>query len=103
MRKAGANSQAWFTLVVTDVIQGDARHRVHHAGAGGLHQGRVRRERCSRLVHPHGEGRRRPGRHRSPAQPERLAMRLDGKGIDHAFAAYGEAIFGSYGICGMEF
>ena len=26
----------------------------------------------------------------------------DGKGIDHAFAAYGEQIFGSYVACGVE-
>jgi hypothetical protein len=27
----------------------------------------------------------------------------NGKGIDHAFDAYGDAIFGSYAACGVEF
>lgn len=30
-------------------------------------------------------------------------LATDGKGIDHAFAAYGDAIFGSYAACGVEF
>ena len=28
---------------------------------------------------------------------------MNGKGIDHAFVAYGDAIFGSYAACGVEF
>ena len=39
----------------------------------------------------------------SPLHNPNLSHATDGKGIDHAFAAYGEQIFGSYAICGVEF
>ena len=32
-----------------------------------------------------------------------LVHSTDGKGIDHAFASYGEQIFGSYAACGVVF
>ena len=100
--KAGANSQAWFTLVVSDAIQGDAASgfitqeeadciKLAYAGSGApasftvMVKGAV------------GQG------GVIAAHNPNLSHSTDGKGIDHAFAAYGEQIFGSYAVCGVEF
>ena len=98
--KAGANSQAWFTLVVADAIQGDVGGLLTQEQAdcvktayaatgapasftvmvkGAVGQGGVIAAHNPNLWHA-----------------------TDGKGIDHAFAAYGEQIFGSYVSCGVE-
>ena len=100
--KAGANSQAWFTLVVADAIQGDADSgfitqeqadcvKAAYAGTGApssftlMVKGAVGQDGVIALHNPN------------------LSHATDGKGIDHAFAAYGEEIGGSYGACGVQF
>jgi hypothetical protein len=98
--KAGANSQAWFTLVVADAIQGDV---------GGL----LTQEQADCVKTAYAE----TGAPASftvmvkgavgqdgviAAHNPNLWHATDGKGIDHAFAAYGEQIFGSYLSCGVE-
>jgi len=100
--KAGANSQAWFTLVVADAIQGDANSgfitqeqadciTVEYAATGApssftvMVKGAVGQDGVIAAHNPN------------------LALATNGKGIDHAFAAYGEQIFGSYAACGVDF
>ena len=100
--KAGANSQAWFTLVVNDAIQGDVTTefitqeeadciKAAYAGSGApasftvMVKGAV------------GQG------GVIAAHNPNLAHAADGKGIDHIFPAYGEQIGGSYALCGVAF
>ena len=99
---AGSKSQAWFTLVVSDAIQGDAESGLitqeqadciieAYAATGAP---------ASFTIHVKG----------ATGQDGVLAghnpndgLMTNGTGIDHAFAAYGDAIFGSYAACGVEF
>ncbi|WP_156401690.1 hypothetical protein [Agromyces sp. Soil535] len=99
---AGANSQAWFTLVVADAIQGDAD--------GGL----ITQEQADCIKAAYAAT-------GAPASFTLMAKgavgqggviaennpndwhAIDGKGIDHAFDAYGDAIFGSFAACGVAF
>ncbi|MDY0910160.1 hypothetical protein [Microbacterium sp. CFBP9034] len=100
--KAGSHSQAWFTLVVADAIQGDAASgfitqaeadciKAAYVATGApasftlMVKGAVGQDGVIAAHNPN------------------LAHATDGKGIDHAFAAYGEQIFGSYAACGVEF
>jgi hypothetical protein len=100
--KAGANSEAWFTLVVNDLIQGDANSgfitqeqadciKAEYATTGApssftlMVKGAVGQDGLLAGHNPNAE------------------KASDGKGIDHVLAAHGDAIFGSYGICGVEF
>ncbi|WP_232499267.1 hypothetical protein [Agromyces humatus] len=99
---AGSNSKAWFTLVVADAIQGDADAgfitqeqadciTAEYATTGAPAsftikvKGAVGQDGTIGLHNPN------------------LSHATDGQGIDHAFAAYGEQIFGSYAACGVEF
>lgn len=99
---AGSHSQAWFTLVVNDAIQGDADQgritqaqadciKAAYAEAGGpasftlMVKGAVGQD---GVIAEHNPNK---------------GLMTDGKGIDHAFDAYGEAIFGSYAACGVAF
>ncbi|HZW42722.1 MAG TPA: hypothetical protein VFE99_10470 [Agromyces sp.] len=99
---AGANSQAWFTLVVSDAIQGDADSgfitqeqadciQDAYAATGApasftlMVKGAVGQDGVIADHNPNG------------------FLATDGKGIDHAFDAYGEQIFGSYATCGVAF
>jgi hypothetical protein len=99
---AGAHSQAWFTLVVSDAIQGDADSgritqeqadciNAAYAATGApasftiMVKGAVGQDGVIAAHNPNG------------------FLATDGKGIDHAFAAYGEQIFGSYAACGVVF
>ena len=100
---AGAsNSQAWFTLVVADAIQGDAdagfitqeqadciKGAYAETGAPAsftlMVKGAVGQDGVIAANNPNG------------------FLATDGKGIDHAFAAYGDQIFGSYAACGVAF
>jgi hypothetical protein len=100
--KAGANSQAWFTLVVADAIQGDAGSgmitqqqadciKAAYAATGSpssftvLVKGAVGQNGVIAAHNPHSE------------------HAADGKGIDHLFPAYGQQILGSYAACGVQF
>ena len=100
--QAGSKSQAWFTLVVADAIQGDADNEVitqeeadcvkaAYAASGApdsftiMVKGAVGQGGTIGLHNPNG------------------SHAIDGKGIDHAFAAYGAEIGGSYEICGISF
>ena len=100
--KAGANSQAWFTLVVNDAIQGDAGSgfitqvqadciKAAYAATGApasftvMVKGAVGQDGVIAAHNPN------------------LAHAADGKGIDHLFPAYGQQILGSYAACGVEF
>jgi hypothetical protein len=100
--KAGANSQAWFTLVVVDAIQGDVTNgfltqaqadcvKEKYAATGApssftvLVKGAVGQDGVIAAHNPN------------------LAHAADGKGIDHIFPAYGEQIGGSYALCGVAF
>ena len=97
--KAGANSQAWYTLVVADAIQGDV-------GPEGITQAQadcILREYTatgapsSFTVHVKGA----TGQDGTlAAHNPNLAKGGDGKGVDYIFAAYGEQIGGSYALCG---
>jgi len=100
--KAGANSQAWFTLVVADAIQGDAASgiitqqqadciKAAYAATGAPSSFTVM------VKGAVGQG------GVIAAHNPNLARSTDGKGIDHAFATYGEQIFGSYAACGVQF
>ena len=97
--KAGANSQAWFTLVVVDAIQSEV----------GVPDGLTQEEAdCVKAAYALtgapssftvlvkgavGQGGVIAGRNPN------LAHSADGKGIDHIFAAYGAQIGGSYAVC----
>ena len=100
--KAGSNSQAWFTLVVADAIQGDAD------------SGFITQEQADCITAAYAatgapssftlmvKGAVGQGGVIAAHNPN-LELATNGKGIDHAFAAYGEQIFGSYAVCGVEF
>lgn len=99
---AGANSQAWFTLVVEDAVQGDVETgfitqeqadciKAAYAATGApssftvMVKGAVGQDGVIAANNPND------------------GLATNGKGIDHAFAAYGEQIFGSYAACGVGF
>jgi hypothetical protein len=100
--KAGANSQAWFTLVVASAIQGDVL-----SGAITQQQADCILAEYEATGAPSsftllvkgavGQGGT-IGAHNPNA-----GLMADGKGIDHLFAAYGEQIGGSYAACGAGF
>lgn len=99
---AGANSGAWFTLVVSDAIQGDADSglitqaqadciKTTYAGTGAPSSFTVK---VKGAVGQDGV---------IAAHNPNLLHSADGKGIDHLFAAYGAEIGGSYAACGVTF
>jgi hypothetical protein len=99
---AGSHSQAWFTLVVSEAIQGDADLGLitqeqadcimaAYAGSGAPSSFTFM------VKGAHGQDGLIAGHN-----PNHGLM-ADGKGIDHAFMAYGDAIFGSYASCGVQF
>lgn len=100
--KAGANSQAWFTLVVDSAIQGDVLAgtitqqqadciKAAYAATGApssftlMVKGAVGQDGVIAAHNPNS------------------GLMGDGKGIDHLFAAYGAQIGGSYAACGAGF
>ncbi|WP_426324191.1 hypothetical protein [Microbacterium sp. E-13] len=100
--QAGANSQAWFTLVVADAVQGDADAgfitqeqadciKAAYAATGAPSSFTVK------VKGAVGQG------GVIAAHNPNLELAANGKGIDHAFEAYGAQIFGSYAACGVEF
>ncbi|MGW4928792.1 hypothetical protein ACWEOH_06535 [Agromyces sp. NPDC004153] len=100
--KAGSNSQAWFTLVVADAIQGDVVN------------GFITQEEADCIIDAYADTgapasftlmvKGAVGQDGVIAGHNPNSVRAtDGKGIDHAFEAYGEQIFGSYAACGVEF
>ena len=95
---AGANSEAWYTLVLVDLVQADVDAGLitqeqadcvvaTYAQTGApwtftvLVKGAVGQDGVIAEHNPNG------------------FLATDGKGIDHAFDAYGEEIFGSYAAC----
>lgn len=99
---AGANSQAWYTLVVNDAIDGDlmagvitpaqdACIKAAYAATGAP---------ASFTIHVKGAN----GSDGTLAEKNpNTALFTNGKGVDHAFDAYGAQIFGSYAACGVSF
>ena len=96
--QASSKSQAWSTLVVADAIQGDADNgfisqeeadcvKAAYAATDApdsftiMVKGAVGQGGTIAFHNPNG------------------SHATDGKGIDHAFAAYGEEIGGSYAAC----
>ena len=99
---AGSKSQAWFTLVVSDAIQGDAD------------AGLITQDQADCIIEAYAES----GAPASftihvkgatgqdgvlAAHNPNSGLMANGQGIDHAFLAYGDVIFGSYAACGVEF
>lgn len=92
---AGSKSQAWFTLVVADIIAEEVEDGMYDEAAGE----------CV-LAELDASG-----------VPESFTIKIragkdgvigggnvdDGHGIDHIFPAYGGAILGAYDTCGVEF
>ncbi|KGN40402.1 hypothetical protein [Knoellia aerolata] len=98
--KAGTQSNTWFTLVVADAIAGDAE------------SGLITPQQAACIT----------GAYAATGAPASFTIKvvggkdgllaggvtnheilMNGKGIDHAFVAYGDAIFGSYAACGVAF
>jgi hypothetical protein len=99
---AGSKSQAWFTLVVSDAIQGDVE-----AGLITQEQADCINEAYAESGAPasftiHVKGANGQDGLVAGHNPNDGLM-ADGKGIDHALAAYGDVIFGGYAACGVEF
>jgi hypothetical protein len=99
---AGSHSKAWFTLVVADAIQGDA-------DGGFITQAQAD---CIKAAYAasgapasftfHVKGATGQDGVLADHNPNKGLM-ANGKGIDHAFDAYGAEIFGSYAACGVSF
>lgn len=98
--KAGTQSNAWFTLVVADAIAGDVESALltpeqgecvtaAYAATGAPSSFTIKVIGGKDGLLPGGV-----------TNPEILS---NGHGIDHAFVAYGDAIFGSYAGCGAGF
>lgn len=99
---AGSNSQTWYTLVVADAIQGDA-----DAGAITQQQADCIKDAYAASGAPASftimvKGANGQDGLIAGHNPNKALM-TNGKGIDHAFDAYGEEIFGSYAACGVSF
>lgn len=90
--KAGANSNAWFTLELDVIIAEEVAAGDYDAATGecilaALEESGVPSSFTIKTV---------AGKDGVVGGPNNA----DGHGIDHAFAAYGGAIFGAYGACG---
>lgn len=98
--KAGANSKTWFTLVVADLIAGDVQSGLLTQEQGDCVLGAYRASGAPASFTLKVVGGKDGLLAGGVTNPEILS---DGHGIDHAFAAYGDAIFGSYAACGVGF
>lgn len=98
---AGANSQAWFTLVVADGIQSDVGTAYDQATADCIIDAYAATGApASFTFHVKGV----VGQDGVLADHNPNDIRLmDGHGVDHAFDVYGDAIFGSFAQCGVSF
>ncbi|MFW5470971.1 hypothetical protein ACOCJ4_13095 [Knoellia sp. CPCC 206435] len=90
--KAGANSNAWFTLLVSEAIGGDVADGVLTPQQGEC----VLAEYEASGAPSSFTIKTRAGRDGVVGGPNDA----DGHGIDHVFAAYGDAIGGAYAACG---
>lgn len=97
--KAGANSNAWFTLVVADIIAEEVEAGLYDAATGdciiGAYEATGAPSSFTIKVIGGKDGLLAGG----VTNHEILS---NGKGIDHAFAAFGGDIVGSYAACGVE-
>lgn len=103
--KAGANSKAWYTLVVQDAING---------GVGAPEEGGITQEQADCVYSAylagggpatftvHVKGATGQGGTIGANNPN-IEKASDGKGVDRIFAAYGSVIIGAYGACGVDF
>jgi hypothetical protein len=98
--KAGAHSQTWFTLVVADIIDEEVEEGLYDAETGE----------CILDAYEEAGGRASFTIKFVGGKDGLLAggvtnneIITNGKGIDHLFPAYGEAILGAYAECGAEF
>ncbi|QGF24106.1 hypothetical protein [Raineyella fluvialis] len=99
---AGSNSQAWYTLVVADAIQGDVTAgRITQTQANCIKSAYAATGAPSSFtIHVKGV----TGQDGVlAAHNPNDALMTNGKGVDHAFDAYGAQIFGSYAQCGVSF
>ncbi|GAA4406523.1 hypothetical protein GCM10023168_21520 [Fodinibacter luteus] len=98
--KAGTQSNTWFTLVVADIIAEEVEEGLYDAETGecilDAYEGAGGQASFTVKVVGGKDGLIAGG----VTNQEILS---NGKGIDHIFPAYGEAIFGAYGGCGVEF
>ena len=99
--KAGANSQAWFTLVVADAIQGDVTNGfITQQQADCITDAYALTDAPSSFTvlvkGAVGQNGVIAANNPNPAHSS------DGRGIDHIFAAYGEQIGGIYAACGVS-
>ena len=98
--KAGTQSNAWITLVVADLIAEEVDAGLYDAETGE----------CIIDAYEESGGRAsftikvvggKDGVLAGGVTSQEILS--NGKGIDHVFAAYGEAIIGAYVGCGVEF
>jgi hypothetical protein len=98
--KAGTQSKAWYTLVVADVIAEEVDAELYDAETGEciLDAYEEAGGPASFVIHVVGG---KDGVIAGGVKNEELLR--NGKGIDHIFEVYGDAIIGAYGECGVEF
>jgi hypothetical protein len=100
--KAGANSQAWFTIHVEEALAGDVADGLITGDQAAciLEEYSATGSPMSFTIHVKGAVGQ-DGTIGSHNPNEELMS--DGRGIDHFIDLYGAAIFGSYAACDAEF
>lgn len=95
---AGSNSNAWFTLVISDAIAGDVQ-----SGAITPEQGDCIASWWAASGNPSSFTIHVAGKNTLAENNPNKGLMSNGKGIDHLFDAYGEDIMTAYSSCGAEF
>ncbi|MDP5228008.1 MULTISPECIES: hypothetical protein [Arthrobacter] len=98
---AGANSQAWFTLVVADAIQGGVGQGYDQAQADCWAAAYAASGAPASFT-IHSKGAVGQGGTIGTNNPNEYLL-ANGKGIDHVFDAYGMQIMGTAASCGIQF
>ncbi|GAA6524652.1 hypothetical protein [Intrasporangium sp. DVR] len=99
---AGSRSQAWFTIHVDEAIQGDVADGflTPEQGACILQAYAATGSPMSFTIHVKGAN----GNDGTlAANNPNDGLMANGRGVDSFFALYGEAIFGAFAGCGVEF
>ena len=99
---AGAHSQAWYTLVVNDAIDGDYQAGRITAAQDACIKAAYAATGAPASFTIHVKGANGSDGVIADKNPN-TALFTNGKGVDHAFEAYGAQIFGSYAHCGVPF
>lgn len=92
---AGSKSQAWFTLHLTDIVADEIAGGMYDQATGKC----LLKEWAAAGLPESFTIKIRAGKDGVVGGPNND----DGKGIDHAFAAFGDDIVGAYDTCGVEF